>query len=140
MSDKKTYHIFHLAPAERTDQMSSKHQSAQMRARLGQIDDALSLDLYDHIGVVEARGEEGAFYKTQNFNGESWIRAHSDTDEPVEARCTGVGDIIVDAETGDSWMCASCGWEILSWDRCTDLLLKVNQLQVDESPEPVPAF
>jgi hypothetical protein len=132
MSDKKTYHIFHLARSENMDSMGAQHRSALMRARLGQIDDALALDLYDYIGAIEARNEEGAFYKTQNFNDETW----ADRD----VRCTGVGDIIVDADSGDSWMCASCGWEILSWDRCAALLLKVNSLDADPELEMAPAM
>lgn len=122
----RAFHLFQPVPDAahqmRIDNGDRAAIMAVRKARFGQIDDALSAGLYRHAASLMAYGEEDAFARTQDLDDRPWREREGILEVSPQAREMDVGDIIIDTENGDGWMCASIGWEVLSWDRCSQFL------------------
>ena len=122
----RVFHLFQLIPnAEaqvRLDTGDAALRSAVMRARFGQIDEAIGAGLYQYAASLNARNEDDVFYKTRSLDGAAWVEGGRILHAAENARETEIGDIVIDLSVCDAWMCASFGWEALSWDRCAHFL------------------
>ena len=127
------YHLFQLFASEqhlsRIETGDRQLAICHMKARFGQIDEAIAEGMFRHAAIIEGRNEDAVFYKsltTAEAGGEADPRIlHA---EPG-FRTAAVGDILVDAEGGEAWMCATFGWEVLSWDRCANFLVLAQERQ-----------
>jgi hypothetical protein len=90
--------------------------SAFAFGRIGQVSRAIDLGLHKFTAVIRARDMEDLFHKTGGIDG-SWVEGPKVLRVEPGAQSTSVGDIAVDPETGEAWLCATVGWETLSWDR-----------------------
>ena len=113
----KTYHLFQLT----TDDTAAAGISV-MKARFGQIDEAVRSEMYRHVASMNARSEEDAFHKTKSYNGDDWKDGHRIIEALQDARDIDFGDVIVDMDSHDAWVCLPYGWDLLSWDRCSILI------------------
>lgn len=107
-------------------------RTAAMKAGLGQIGDALAMNMYRHVASLKARNEDEAFLK---------VRAMADPDNVADGRFdgegkhgseTGVGGIVIDVEDGDAWVRAPSAWENLSWDRCAKFFMMAHELELSD--------
>lgn len=113
----KTYHLFQL-----TSDDAAPAGLAVMKARFGQIDEAVRSGMYRHVASMNARSEEDVFHKAKSYNGDDWKGGHRIIEAEQDARDIDVGDVIVDMDSHDAWVCLPYGWDLLSWDRCSSLI------------------
>lgn len=113
------FHLYQIRPASAVrDGLDPDRAvaSALAMARIGQIRQALDLEMHVFTAVVRARDLEDLFHKTSTADAD-WTEGSKVLESAEGAQATGVGDIAVDPEIGDAWLCATFGWESLSWDR-----------------------
>ncbi|MBW3243361.1 hypothetical protein KUV57_11875 [Epibacterium sp. DP7N7-1] len=122
----KTYHLFQLNAEQHADPGLSV-----MKARFGQIDEAVRKGMYRHVASMNARNEEDVFHKTRSYNGDDWKGGHRIIEAKQDARDIDVGDVIVDMDSHDAWVCLPYGWDLLSWDRCSCLIHQADAQQLD---------
>jgi hypothetical protein len=113
----KTYHLFQL-----TGDDAAQDGLAVKKARFGAIDDAVRSGMYRHVASLNARNEDDVFHKAKSYNGDDWKDGHRIIEAEQDARDIDIGDVIVDMECHDAWVCLPCGWDLLSWDRCSSLV------------------
>jgi hypothetical protein len=103
------FHIYRISPAaddDIGDGGDPQRARARSMARIGQIRPALELEMHAFTGVAKVADPEDLL--DPGFG----LAEDQEVFQPA-----GVGDIIVDPQTGDAWLCATFGWESLSWDR-----------------------
>ena len=138
----KTYHLFQIRPSDEQqahiDAGDRAMRTTLMKASLGQIDEALAKELYRHTAILHASDEDTLFQNVRAIGAPNLAErdeAFQAVDRPTEA---GVGDIVVDLADGDAWMCASYGWENLSWDRCAKLMQYAQIMDVAARADVIP--
>lgn len=71
------------------------------------IRDAIKRDIYDHTCTMKVQGGlEGAFAFGNGHGEGEWIMR----DEP---KSVSVGDVLIDADMTNAWVCLSVGWKTL---------------------------
>lgn len=130
----RIFHLFQVTPEAEIADGATKSQlvAASRRARFGAIDDALRSGLYRHVASLKARNEDDVFYKTRTLGTEPWTEGERVILSNEHARDTEIGDVVVDLQQGDAWMCAAVGWEILCWDRAEQMLRFAIDLGIDK--------
>lgn len=138
-SRMKTYHLFqfHMSAEQqaRMDAGDTHVRTAAMKAGLGQIGDALAMNMYRHVASLKALDEDEAFLKARAKAKTSCAAGDRFEDQGKGTRETGVGDIVIDVEDGDAWVRAPSAWENLSWDRCAKFFMMAHELELTD-PEP----
>lgn len=79
----------------------------------GKSDDALDHDLYAPVAVVSAQDLTGVFRDTNHIESD-WAQNESVLKVDTPVRSTSVGDIVLDATSGNAWTCAPIGWDEIS--------------------------
>lgn len=83
---------------------------AYLKAEDGFIVDAYKMDMLKPVAVVIANDLEDLFTKTNHIHS-NWT-ANDGVDFAVDdVRSTSVGDIVIDYDTGEAFICASFGWD-----------------------------
>lgn len=122
----RVHHLFQAIPdAELQARIDKGDRIAKvmiMKARFGQIDEALSAGIFCHSASLLAEGKEDVLNRTCSGGERPWQQGEGILEVSGQARELGVGDIVIDTENCDGWMRASIGWEVLSWDRCSKFL------------------
>ena len=137
------YHLFQLSPSEhhlsRIEAGDRQLEICRMKAGFGQIDEAIAEGMFRHAAVIDARNEEAAFYKCFALAEPGKEADPKIVHADAGFRSAAVGDILVDAGGGEAWMCATFGWEVLSWDRCASFLVlaQTRQAELDLEDEDI---
>lgn len=69
---------------------------------------------YKMVATVEC-GSLGEVFRLTNHINHSWTENEGVFAVSEKVRSTSVGDVVID-EGGNLFVCASCGWEQLSWN------------------------
>ncbi|MCE6958061.1 hypothetical protein LAZ40_03195 [Cereibacter sphaeroides] len=115
------YHLFQLHLTNRQIHAINEGRGgglddAMLAARLGNregVDAALGHALYRPVAILEATDLEDLYTRTNSIDA-PWYRAPEITLlVPGGAPSTSCGDIALDADARQAWVCASIGWEPL---------------------------
>jgi hypothetical protein len=116
------YHLYQIRNDRKGEGSDPGASVAYDLGRVGQIATVLAMEMHVFAAVVRARDLEDLFHKTSPMTVD-WMSGPKVLQVAQGARPTGVGDIAVDPEAGDAWLCATWGWEALSWDRSERFLV-----------------
>ena len=64
---------------------------------------------YELVAIVDTDDLEVAFHHTNHIDAEWW--ENEDVTCLKKTRSTSVGDVAINDETGEIFVCASCGWD-----------------------------
>ena len=110
--------------------------SDYMQGRLGQVSGAIKRGLHQFTAIVKARNLEDLFHKTNAID-EPWINGPNVLMVVTGAASTSCGDIAVDCENNEAWLCATVGWEALDWGRAARVIIEAKSiLTPDDTPQP----
>lgn len=126
-----TYHLFQLHPGP------GQAFDAVFDARFGKVGPALKMGLHRAVAKLEASDLEDLFSRTNSIDGPWYAAEGIELLVPGGAPSTSVGDIAIDADDGQAWLCASFGWEKIDRALCEVLFQKagIAPAEADDRPE-----